>query len=358
MGDAGQDVTTDTLIVGAGPIGLELAACLKRMGRDYRHVDAGMVGQTVTWYPKQTRFFSSPERIAIAGVPLATIGQEKASREEYLAYLRGVVRQFDLPIDTYHKVTTIEPDGTGVRRFAVGTTRHGRPAMVVRCDHLVLAIGDMHHPRKLDIPGEGLPHVSHYFDEPHRYFGQRLTIVGGKNSAVEAALRCHRADAMVTISYRGEWFDEEAIKYWLMPELRSLIEKGQVGFMPRTVPTAIAHESVTLGPAEGNGPTQTIGADAVLLLTGYTQDRGLFEMAGVTLSGENDAPVVDFETMRTDAEGVYVIGTAVAGTQNKFRLFIENSHPHVTKACRAITGDDPPAGLVNDAAQRFDLIES
>jgi len=352
-----HDVATDTLIVGAGPIGIELAVCLKSLGHDYRHVDAGCVAHTVAWYPKQTRFFSSPERIAISGVPLATVNQEKASREEYLAYLRSVVKQFDLAINTYERVTEVTPlDGDG-SRFSVVTAKHGKPHATYRCRHVVLAIGDMHQPRKLNIPGEGLPHVSHFFDEPHRHFRQRLLIVGGKNSAVEAALRCHRADADVTISYRQGWFDESSIKYWLMPELKSLIEKGEIGFYPNTVPAEITSEAVRLA-STGGDPDVTVEADGVLLLTGYQQDKGLFTMAGVTLDGPNESPVVDYETMQTDAAGVYVIGTAVAGTQNKFKLFIENSHPHVAKACKAITGKDAPAGLINDAAQRYKLIET
>jgi len=357
MPDTPHHVATDTLIVGAGPIGIELAVCLRSLGHDYRHVDAGCVAHTVAWYPKQTRFFSSPERIAISGVPLATVNQEKASREEYLAYLRSVVKQFELDISTHERVTEVSRVEAGEHRYRVTTTRHGKPHATYRCRHLVLAIGDMHQPRKLDIPGEGLPHVSHFFDEPHRHFRQRLLIVGGKNSAVEAALRCHRADAVVTISYRQGWFDESSIKYWLMPELKSLIEKGEIAFYPNTVPTEITTETVRLASTAGE-PAATIDADGVLLLTGYQQDKSLFRMAGVTLDGPNESPMVDYETMQTDAAGAYVIGTAVAGTQNKFKLFIENSHPHVAKACRSITGRDAPAGLINDAAQRFKLPET
>ena len=344
-------VETDVLVVGAGPIGLEMAAALKTAGIDHRQVEAGAIGQTVTWYPRQTRYFSSPERIAIAGVPLPTVGQEKASREEYLAYLRGVVRQFDLQIDTFEPVVAVErsPGGFGVR-----TTRKQ-----LRCRRLILAIGDMHKPRMLHIPGEDLPHVSHYFEEPHPYFGRRLLIVGGKNSAVEAALRCHRAGAEVAISYRRNAFDESSIKYWLTPEIKALIQHGQIAFHPETEPVRITEDAVTLQAADRS--TSTVPADAVLLLTGYAQDKTLFKAAGLDLEGVNDAPVLDPQTMEASVPGVYVIGTAAAGTQHDFKLYIENSHPHVLRVMASLTGAEPtPAvrAVVNTAAETFGLAES
>lgn len=352
------------MLIGAGPIGLELAVSLQHAGVDYIHLDAGQVGQTVSDYPKQTRYFSSPERIAIAGVPLNLPDQTKASREQYLTYLHGIVQQFDLPIQTFEPVRAVTRDAN-TERFSVTT-----PKATYDAKHVVLAIGDMHHPRLLDIPGEDLPHVSHYLDEPQQYFRQNLLIVGGKNSAVEAALRCDRAGAHVTLSYRGDTFDPDSIKYWLLPEINALIKHGQIKFHPRTVPTQITPGNpthVTLAPAPSAcGPqsactlpqTQTIDADFVLLLTGYTQDKSLFESAGVTLVGENRAPQHDPATMMTDVPNLYVAGTAAAGTQNAFKLYIENSHPHVTKIITSITGSPPPAHMVNTSAQTYGLPES
>ncbi|MFP4222856.1 MAG: NAD(P)-binding domain-containing protein [Phycisphaeraceae bacterium] len=351
---------TRVIIVGAGPIGLELASVLKRMAVDYLHFDAGQIGQTISWYPRQARFFSGPERIAIAGVPLQTPDQAKATREQYLAYLRGVVEQFDLEVQTYQRVKDIERQGDG---FVVRTAKHDQQ-QIYKAQHVVLAVGDMHRPRRLDIPGEDLPHVSHYFEEPHRYFRQRLLIVGGGNSAVEAALRCHRTGARVTMSYRGTGFDENAIKYWLLPEIRSLIRHGQIGFHPCTAPTRIRPDAVTLAPSgradcdPGFKGERDVPADAVLLMTGYEMDPLLFEKAGVELEGPNRSPKVDPGTMQTSVPGLYVAGTAAAGTQIRFRLFIENCHPHVTRIVRAVTGEAPPAGSVNEAAKTDALPES
>lgn len=353
-------IETDTLIVGAGPIGLELAVVLNRMGVRYEQVDAGQVGQTISWYPRQVKFFSSPERIAIAGVPLSTSDQEKATREQYLAYLRGIVQQFGLVVRTYERVTSVTRNDGG---FYVHTHR-GTEQRRYLTKHVVMAVGDMHHPQMLGVPGEDLKHVSHYFDEPHCYFAQKLLIVGGRNSAVEAAIRCARAGALVTLSYRKAEFDASSVKYWLLPEIQALVKSKQVAYLPNTTPTRICETHVRLvstdtvgGPVPHADPID-VPADFVLLLTGYRMDTSLLEQAGVELVGENRGPRLDVETMMTNVPGLYVAGTAAAGTQKKFRLFIENCHPHVTKIVRSITGQDPPAGLVNDAAKRYDLPES
>src|SRR5947207_9781484 len=176
----------DVAVIGAGPIGLELAVALKRAAIDYVHFDARQIGYTISWFAPQTKFFSSNERIAVAGVPLNTADESKATREEYLAYLRGVVQQFDLEINTYEPLVAIDRQRDG--EFVLTTAPPGgNRAWRVR--KLILVTGGTDHPRLLNIPGEDLPHVSHYFRDPHEYFRKRLLIVGGKNSAVDAALR-------------------------------------------------------------------------------------------------------------------------------------------------------------------------
>ncbi len=333
-------VDTQVAIVGAGPIGLALAVGLKQAGIRYLQFEAGQIGQTVSWFPKMTRFFSSPERIAICGVPLQTADQSKATREEYLAYLRSIVTQFDLNVHTHERVTSIQRHAQG---FELDTVQAGSKHRY-QAEKIVLAVGDMAHPRLLHIPGEDLEHVSHYFDEPHKYFRKQLLIVGGKNSAVEAAIRCHRAGAHVAMSYRRDSFDSDRVKYWLLPELRALIKAGRITFYRQTLPQAIAADHVTLVPTPGHiGDPVRVNAEFVLLLTGYVMDTTLFKMVGVTLQGENQAPAHDPMTMQTNVPGVYVAGTAVAGTQVSFKLFIENCHPHVRRIVADLTGQPPPA---------------
>lgn len=354
-------IQTQAVIIGAGPIGLELAVPLKRLGVNYLHFDSGQIGQTVSWYPRQARFFSSPERIAIAGVPLHTIDQSKATREEYLSYLRSIVEQFDLQVRTYERITHIARERDG---FVIRTLR-GEEENAYAAQHVILAVGDMHAPRRLHIPGEDLDHVSHYFDEPHKYFRQRLLIVGGRNSAAEAALRCHRAGAKVSISYRRPNFDSSSIKYWILPELESLIKHGQITFHPCTSAKQITRGHVHLAPSDHLDCRDTppcepfnVEADFVLLLTGYVMDTTLFEIAGVELEGPHRAPHHNPKTMETNVPGLYIAGTAAAGTQERYRLFIENCHVHVERVVRAITGQELPSDLINRATQHLEMPES
>ena len=353
---------TDVILVGAGPIGLEMAVALKQAGVDYVHLEAKQVGHTISWFPRQARFFSSPERIAICGVPCRTVDQSKATREEYLEYLLGIVQQFDLPIQTYERVASIRREtGGGTHPFHVATqTAHG--SCDYRAQRVILTIGDMHGPRDLsypelpEVPGRDLPHVSHYFDEPHPYFGQDLLIVGGRNSAVEAAIRCHRAGARVALSYRRSELDS-SIKYWLKPEIEWLIKMNEIQFYPNTAPVRITSSEVSLAPVDNDQKLdlesthwQQAKADFVLLLIGYQMDSSLLSDVGVHLRGTNLAPEVDPETMETNVPGLYIAGTAAAGTQIRFKLFIENCHAHVVRILRHISGQDPK--FINSLAYR------
>jgi thioredoxin reductase (NADPH) len=311
-------------VIGAGPIGLELAVALKQAGIDYVQLDAGQIGSTIEWYPPQMLFHSSSDRLALAGMPIQTANQQKITREEFLAYLRALVLNFGLTVRTYERVTNVQKVAGG---FELQTT-----AARIRAEILVLAIGAFHAPRLIEVPGEDLPHVSHYLGDPHKYFGKRLLIVGGRNSSVEAAVRCHRAGADVTLSYRGDDFDPKVVKFWLLPEVRALIRDGHVRFLPRTCVEAIHEKSVVLSTGE-------VAADFVLLMTGYRQDPALFEMLGVELRGLERAPVHDPETMETNVPGVFIAGTAVAGTPpRKVSVIVETCHVHVPRIVAAISG--------------------
>jgi thioredoxin reductase (NADPH) len=327
-------IETDVLIVGGGPIGIELAIALKLRGIRYVQLEAGQIGSTIGWYAPQTHFFSSPERIAIAGVPLQTLDQTKATREEYLNYLRAVVLQFDLRIETFERVVSLRKAADG--GFEVTSIR-AESERRWRARKVVLAIGDMHRPRRINVPGEDLPHVSHYFGDPHQYFRRRVLIVGGQNSAVEAAIRCYRIGAQVTLSYRGRELDEKRIKFWLLPEIRSLIRDGRLTYLPNTIVREIRGDRVVLDP-----PAE-VEADVVLLLTGYEQDTDLFEQVGVTLDGAGRRPRFDERTMETDVPGLFVAGTGSAGTQlGGVKEFIETSHVHVDRIVAALTSSAPP----------------
>lgn len=324
---------TRVVIVGAGPIGLELATALARRRVPFEIVDAGAIGQTMTWWAPQTRWFSSNERIAIAGVPLVTPDQSKATREQYLTYLRGVAMQFGIHVRTYEPVIGIRSEPPG---FIVLTEHTEIPT-----ETIVLACGGTDFPRALAVPGEDLPHVDGYLREPHRYFGRKVLIIGGRNSAVEAALRLHHAGAEVSISYRGDDLPEDGIKYWLRPEIRGLVQAGRIHGYFATRPTRITPTHVVL-EQRGCGESIEVAADDVLSLIGYEQSKSLFHMAGLTLTDESLRPVIDERTMESSVPKIYVAGTAVAGTQtSRYKTFLENCHEHVDKIVAHLTNQTP-----------------
>lgn len=333
----------DAAIIGAGPIGIETAIALKKENIDYIHFDKGQIGETISGYPPQTQFFSSADRIAIAGVPIPMADRSKCSKEEYLAYLRAVVRQFGLRVQTYEQVFHIarEDDGT----FLLQTARlDGEHRWCAR--NVIFAHGDMASFRELDIPGEQLPHVSHVLGDPHAYFDRRVTIVGGKNSAVEAALRCWHTGADVTICYRKNRFDDASVKYWLLPELQGRIERGEIRAVMNAVPVEITRSEVRIRHID-NDRIEELPADAVLLLTGYRLDYTLLRSLGAAFTGEEGRPVFDEETMETSVPGVYIAGTATAGEQRSYRVFIENCHIHAARIAAALAGHAPPRGDVS-----------
>jgi thioredoxin reductase (NADPH) len=321
-------MTYEAAIIGAGPIGIELAVALKQAGIDYVHLDAGAIGTTMTWYPYQMQFHSNAERLAISGVPIQTADQQKVTREEFLAYLRAVVLQFGLAIRGYERVESLRRVGDG---FELHTNRD-----TLRARNVAICIGAMHRPRLLGIPGEEQPHVTHYFVEPHRYFGQRLVIVGGKNSAIEAAIRCQRAGAHVTLVYRGTDFDAQRVKFWLLPEIRSMLRDDRVRAILSATAVEIRERSIVLQTPDG---LREEPADFVLCLTGYEQDATLFEQAGVELVGSDRAPRYDEATMETNVPGLFVAGTAIAGSPvGRVRIIVEDCHVHVPRIVNAIRG--------------------
>jgi len=333
----------EVAIVGAGPIGIELAGAFKREGVPYLHFEAEQIGHTISRYARFTRFFSSPERLAIAGIPIQTPDQEQTTGEVYLSYLRSVVEILDLDIQTFERVIEVMPLQSDDDRegYLVRTqTRTAEHEYLVR--KVVFANGDMAHATALGIPGEDLPHVSHFFLDPHLYFRKKLLVVGGRNSAMEAALRSFRAGAKVALSTRGD-LDPKHLNSRLHLEMSILTRKGYVEYLPNTVPVEIRAESVLLKTTESHdsdGPhTFEQPADFVLLNTGYTADTSLLRSLGVEFDNEG-IPSSNPETLETNVRGIYVAGTAVGGEQHRYHIFIGTAHIHTARIFRAITGSD------------------
>ncbi len=337
----------DVILIGAGPIGIEMAAVLRRAGISCLHVEKGAIASTIARWPRNTRFFSSPEWIAVAGIPIQTAGQEIITGEDYLAYLRHVVETLGLEIHTYQEVLSITG---GKDDFTVSTEDNTGTRREYFARRIILATGDMNSPRKIDIPGEDLSHVTHLWTDPHYYFQRDLLIVGGRNSAVEAAIRCWRAGARVTISYRGDSLDERRLISRLWLEVDLLVRNGRITFHPRTEPVEIKRGVTVLRRLDGyaGSDQMTVPADFVYLATGFTMDRSLYEQCGISMEGDERRPVVQPETMESDVPGVYVVGTAQGGDQRGYKVFITTSHDHCLKAARAIASSLGIGAAISD----------
>lgn len=338
-----QSETKEIIIIGGGPIGLECAIAFEQMGVDYLLLEANQIGDAFMRWPPNTQFFSTPEHVALAGIPVQNVTQQPITGEQYLAYLRMLIEYFGLNVHVYEPVLQIEKGANG--RFHI-TTQRRTSQHSYDAKHVIVATGGMAGPRKLNIPGEELPHVTHYFPGPHTYFRTKLLIVGGRNSAAEAALRCWRAGAKeVALSYRRDGFEFERMKPHLSMDLGDRIKKEEIVFYPATVPVEITPTHVKLASTkDGVSPNGTIiehEADFVLLATGFQADLSLLENAGIVLEGEANAPRLNKNTMETNVSGLYVVGTAAGGTQSRFKLFISTTHHHVDKVVKAITGHAP-----------------
>jgi bacillithiol disulfide reductase len=294
------------IIAGAGPIGLACAISAKRRGIEPLVIDAGALANSIVRYPIGMTFFTTPERLEIGNHPLVCAGA-KATREEALKYYRGVARAEQIRVQTYTKL---------VNAHEV-ETRLGRESIV--WDRLVLATGYFDHPNHLGVPGEDLPHVRHYFDEAHLSYGRDVVVIGGKNSAVEAALQLFRAGARTTIVYRGnEW--PKSVKYWLRPDLENRIKAGEIAARLASQVIEITPRWVRIRGPKGE---EQIAADRVYALIGFRPDLELFKRIGIAFDAESGRPEVDPETLQTSIPGVYVAGSVTAGYKIS-EIFIEN----------------------------------
>ncbi len=359
-----EDVTTKVLVIGAGPIGIEVASGLACAGAEYIQIEAGALAQTIYNWPERARFFSSPERVAIAGIPIQTPHQEMITREEYLAYLRNVVEIRGLDVSTYEKAISIEKIGSSGNGFRVVTQglTGGRD---ITCTQIVFASGDMSFRNKLEIPGEdtvyqnlGINMIRHNLEDPHLYFGRSVLIVGGKNTALETALRCFRSGAKVALSYRKKALDKEHTNSRLHLEMSILISKGRIDFYPQTVPARFRPGFAVLrnisGDQESDDRLMEIPTDFVLVATGFHADLTLLEQVGVTLEGDERIPYCNPETMETNVPGIFLAGTAISGGRQSYKDFVGTSHGHTLKIIKRITGiENVPVGTVQSRRYPF-----
>ena len=331
----------DVLIVGAGPSGLATAIAAKQQGLDYVVVEKGVLVNSIFNFPTYMVFFTTPELLEIGGLPLVT-PYDKPTRLESLRYYRRVVDTFQLQIAFHEEVLAIERED-GV--FAVTTRTAGGAdsgSAVQRVRHaraIVLAIGYYDLPNYLGVPGEDLPHVSHYYTDVHSYYRQRVVVVGGKNSAAEAALELFRGGAKVTLVHRHATLGD-SIKYWVRPDIENRIKEGSIAarFDTRVVeirPTAVVVERDAPSQS-GQSPTrEEVPAEGVFLLTGYHPDADLMRRAGVECDPETLAPSLNAETFETNVPNLFLAGGASGGRATG-NIFIENGRFHGEKIIKVL----------------------
>jgi thioredoxin reductase (NADPH) len=309
--------------VGAGPSGLATAIAAKQRGLDYVLVEKGVLTDSIFRFPVHMVFFTSPELLEVGGLPLVT-PYDKPTRLEALRYYRRVTDTYGLQVSYRETVTSIEHETDGTFVVACETAR--RASRVRQARSVVMAIGYYDHPVRLGVPGEDLPHVSHYYREAHPYYGQRVVIVGGKNSAAETALELHRAGAHVTLVHRRATLGD-SIKYWVRPDIENRIKEGSVSARFEATVKAIGSTEVIV---ERHGKEEALSADAVLLLTGYRADTELMRGAGVAIDPETEGPQYNAETFETNVPNLFVAGGALAGNRTG-HIFIENGRFHGEK---------------------------
>jgi thioredoxin reductase (NADPH) len=311
---AGAGTIEDAVVVGAGPIGLACAVSARRRGLDPLVIDAGALTNSIVHYPIGMTFFTTPDLLEIGGHPLSCAGQ-KPTREEALKYYRGVTRSEGLRVRTFTRLVTARAGADGIRCDLRGS--RGGESLV--CRRLVLATGYYDQPNLLGVPGEDRPQVSHRFDEAHRSFGLDVVVIGGKNSAVEAALELYRAGARVTLVYRRDEF-RPTVKYWLKPDIENRVKAGEIAarFGAHVVRIDEREVTITVG-----GREERLPADRVYALTGYQPDFDLFRRIGIELDEETGRPHCDPETLETNVPGVHMAGSITAGRAIS-EVFIEN----------------------------------
>lgn len=326
----------DVLIVGAGPSGLATAIAAKQLGLDHLVLERGTLVDGIYRFPPQMVFFTTPELLEIGGLPM-TSPYEKPTRDEALRYYRKVVDTHQVQVVLHEEVTGIEREAHG--RDTVFVVESRTPRGVTRARQaraVVLAMGYFEHPNLLGVPGEDLPHVSHFYDEAHAHYRQRVVVVGGKNSACEAALELYRAGVDVTLVHRHGAVGD-SVKYWVRPDIENRIKDGAIRARFHTRVVEIRPSSVIVAPAGEGAPSHTeeIAADAVLLLTGYHADPEFLRRAGVEVDDESWAPRYDPETFETNVPNLFVAGGQVAGKLTG-SIFIENGRFHGEAIARTL----------------------
>ena len=320
----------DIIIIGGGPTGLACAIEAQRAGFSYLTIEKGCVVNSLYNYPAQLVFFTTPELLEIGDLPFVC-EREKPVRIEALKYYRRVVDTYRLRVNQYEKVTRVSgSDGAFMVETESTLTDEMRS---YRSRKIIVAIGYYDYANTLDIPGEDLPKVSHYYKDAHPFYDRDVAIIGGANSAAIAALDLHRHSARVTMIHRGQKL-RRTIKYWILPDIENRIAKGEVKAYFQTVVTEIKPSAIRVRNLV-TGEDLELANDFVFALTGYHTDNNFLRSMGVEIDPETMKPSFDPETMESNVKGIYLAGVVTAGRETG-KIFIENGRFHGGQIINAI----------------------
>jgi thioredoxin reductase (NADPH) len=326
----------DVIVVGAGPTGLACGIELKQRGLNTVLIEKGCVVNSLYNYPTHMVFFTTPELLEIGGLPMTSLN-EKPGRTEALKYYRRVAEYYGLNIHQYERVLSIAGDNGD---FDVQTSK-----TAYRARKIVLATGYYDIPNMLNVPGEDLDKVIHYYKEPHPYYDHDVLVVGAKNSAAIAALELHWTGARVTLLHRGSKVSDR-VKYWIKPNIENRIKSGEISAYFNSRLVAIHPHSVEIESPEGR---KTIKNDFVFAMTGYRPDLEFLESLGIRLEPESQKPRINPETLESDRPGVFLAGVIVAGMHTN-EIFIENGRFHGRQIAEAIADLLAPTQLISSTS--------
>lgn len=314
----------ELIIIGAGPIGLACGIEAQKAGMSYAILEKGCLVNSLYNYPHNMTFFSTSERLEIGGVPFIS-NNPKPTRAEALEYYRRVCTSWNLNVKLYEKVNEVKKDEDG---FQIHTSKGS-----YRSKYIILALGFYDLPYLLNVEGEDLPKVKHYYDEPHPYFGQKVAVIGAANSAVDVALETWRKGAEVTMIIRESEI-RESVKYWVRPDIENRIKEGSIKAYFNSIVSRITPSTIEITTPEGN---KVLENDFVLAMTGYQPPFDFMKSMGIEFhDDEFHTPVYDEHTMESNVPGLYLAGVVCGGLKTN-KWFIENSRVHAEMIVRALT---------------------
>jgi len=311
----------DVVIVGAGPAGLGCAISAVKRKLNVLLMDKGNIVSSIIDFPVNMTFFSTADALEIHNIPFNSMNF-RPNRTEAVRYYHSLVRHFHISTETLATVTKVTKNDVG---FEIHFIQSGLN-QIITSKKVIIATGFYDNPNRLEVEGEDLEHVSHYYMDPLRNFNQDVVIVGGKNSAVEAALELHRTGARVSIVHRRNAI-KESVKYWVLPDIENRIKEKSIKAYLNSTVKKITHEFVEIENGHG---IQKLPASAVYLLIGYHPDFSLLDKIGVQFDEKSLEPVIDPKSLESNIEGLYLAGSIIAG-RNANKIFIENSREHGEK---------------------------